>query len=38
MINMIAPGSPADGKLQVGDELLWVEDENQRWATYEQIK
>ena len=38
IINMIVPGSPADGKLQVGDELLWVEDENQHWATYEEIK
>ena len=38
IINMIAPGSPVDGKLQVGDELLWVEDEHQRWATYEEIK
>jgi predicted ester cyclase len=38
IIDMIAPGSPADGKLQVGDELLWVDDEHQRWATYEEIK
>ena len=38
IINMIIPGSPADGKLQVGDELLWVEDERQRWATYEEIE
>jgi hypothetical protein len=38
IIDMIAPGSPADGRLQVGDELLWVEDENQRWATYEEIE
>jgi predicted ester cyclase len=38
IINMIAPGSPADGKLQVGDELLWVDDEHQRWATYEEIE
>jgi predicted SnoaL-like aldol condensation-catalyzing enzyme len=38
IINMIVPGSPADGKLQVGDELLWVEDEHQRWATFEEIK
>ena len=37
IINIIYPGSPADGKLQVGDELLWVEDEYQRWATYEEI-
>jgi len=28
IINMIARGSPADGKLQVGDELLWVEELN----------
>jgi len=38
IINMVVPGSPADGKLQVGDELLWVEDEHQRWATYEEIE
>jgi ketosteroid isomerase-like protein len=37
IINAIAPGSPAEGKLQVGDELVWVEDERQRWATYEDI-
>jgi predicted ester cyclase len=38
IINMIVPGSPAEGKLQVGDELLWVEDEHHRWSTYEQIE
>ena len=38
IIDMIAAGSPADGRLQVGDELLWVEDEHQRWATYEEIE
>lgn len=37
IITAIIPGSPAEGKLQVGDELLWVEDERQRWATYEDI-
>lgn len=37
IIKIIAPGSPAEGKLQVGDELLWVEDEHQRWALYEDI-
>jgi len=37
IINAITSGSPAEGKLQVGDELLWVEDERQRWATYEGI-
>jgi len=38
IINLVVPGSPADGKFQVGDELLWVEDEHQRWATYEEIE
>jgi len=37
IIDAIIPGSPAEGKLQVGDELLWVEDERQRWATYEDV-
>ena len=37
IINMIIPNSPADGKLEVGDELLWVEDEHQRWTTYDEI-
>lgn len=38
IIDMVFPGSPADGKLQVGDELLWVEDEHQRWDSYEEIE
>lgn len=38
IIDMIIPGSPADGKLQAGDELIWVEDEHQRWVTYEEIE
>ena len=37
IIDIIAPGSPAEGKLKVGDELLWAEDEHQRWATHEDI-
>ena len=37
LINYIFPDSPADGKLQVGDELLWVEDAHHRWETYEEI-
>jgi predicted ester cyclase len=36
-IDAISSSSPAEGKLQVGDELLWVEDERQRWATYEEM-
>jgi len=38
IIDMVIPDSPADGKLQVGDELLWVEDEHHRWATFEEIE
>ena len=38
IINMVFPGSPAEGVLQVGDELLWVAHEGQRWETYEEIK
>ena len=38
IINFVAPGSPAEGVLQVGDELLWEEDEHQRCDTYEGIK
>jgi len=38
IIEVIAPDSNALGKLQVGDELLWAEDEHQRWATYEEVK
>ncbi len=38
IIHMVFPGSPAEGKLQAGDELLWVEDENQRWETHEEIE
>ena len=38
VLNFIIPSSPADGKLQAGDELLWIEDEYQRWATYDEIE
>ena len=38
IVDMIIPGSPADGKLQVGDELLWVEETNRRWVTYDEIE
>ena len=36
-VDFVIPDSPAEGKLQVGDELLWVEDERQRWAGCEDI-
>ena len=38
MVNMIFPGSPAEGVLEVGDEVLWVADEQQRWESYEEIE
>jgi predicted ester cyclase len=38
IIKIVTPDSPVDGKLQVGDELLWVEDEHERWATFEDIQ
>lgn len=38
IFNFIVPGSPAEGVLQVGDELLWVQDQHQCWATYEDLK
>ena len=37
IINAISPGSPADGRLRVGDELLWVQDEEQRWSSFDEI-
>jgi len=37
IIDGILDGSPAEGRLQVGDELLWVEDDRQRWETFEDI-
>jgi len=37
VIDAIIPGSSAEGKLQVGDELLWVADERQRWETFDDV-
>jgi len=37
IVHAIITGGPAEGKLRAGDELLWVEDEHQRWETYEDI-
>jgi len=36
-IDAVIPGSPAEGKLHVGDVLLWVEDAHERWTTDEDI-
>ena len=37
IVDGIIDGSPAEGKLQVGDELLRVEDDRRRWETFEDI-
>ena len=38
MVTFVIPGAPADGKLQAGDELLWVEDQHQRRTGFEEIE
>lgn len=38
IIASIAPGSPAEGKLQPGDEIIRAEDENSQWETFKQLK
>jgi len=38
VVNAISSGSPAEGKLQVGDDIIWVEDERRRWATHEEME
>ena len=37
VIHAVLPDGPADGMLQAGDELLWVEDGQQRWSSYDEI-
>ena len=37
-VTSVAPGSPADGKLRVGDEIIRVEDEYNVWDTFKQLK
>lgn len=38
IVSSIAPGGPAEGKLQLGDEIIRVEDEYNLWDTFEQLK
>ena len=38
IVHMVFPNSPVAGKLQLGDEILWVEDEGRRWDTFEEIE
>jgi len=37
IIRAVLPGSPAEGKLEAGDKILWIEDGQQRWDTHESI-
>jgi len=37
IVDGIMPGSPAEGTLHVGDEILWVEDERERWDSHDGI-
>ena len=37
IIDRVLSGSPAETNLQVGDELLWVEDERERWDSHDGI-
>lgn len=37
ILDFVFPGSPADGKLQTGDEIVWIEDGQQRWESYEEV-
>ena len=38
LITSIAPGGPTDGNLQVGDEIIRIEDDLNVWDTFEQLK
>jgi predicted SnoaL-like aldol condensation-catalyzing enzyme len=38
VLNEIAPGGPADGKLRLGDELVQVQDELRTWDTFDEIR
>ncbi len=38
ILTQIAPGSPADGHLQIGDELIRVRNEEQTWETFESLR
>ena len=38
LITSIAANSPSDGKLQIGDEIIRVEDDYNVWDTFKQLK
>jgi len=38
IVQMVKPGSPADGKLKVGDEIMQVRDGARTWKTYQELR
>ncbi|OGO41539.1 MAG: hypothetical protein A2W36_01455 [Chloroflexi bacterium RBG_16_58_14] len=38
LVRQLAPGSPAQGKLKPGDQIVSAEDENGHWDTFQQLK
>ncbi len=38
VVTAIVPGSPADGKLEVGDEILMAKDDTHTWEGYQTLK
>jgi SnoaL-like polyketide cyclase len=38
IVKVVFPGSPAEGKLKVGDELLRVFDGERNWTTFEELR
>jgi predicted SnoaL-like aldol condensation-catalyzing enzyme len=38
IIQIVKPGSPADGKLKMGDEILQVTDGERTWRTYQELR
>ncbi len=38
VITAVVPGSPADGKLEIGDEILMAKDDKNTWDKFQQLK
>lgn len=38
VVTEVNPNGPAAGKFMVGDEIVYAEDESDRWETYEQLR
>ena len=37
VVRFIVPGSPAEGRLEVDDQIVWADDSQQRWDTFEGV-